>query len=181
MGRRTVVMNVLIVLAAILVGLPLLATLAGCLLPRDHVARMTIDLHSPRERVWALISDVSGTARWRHDVTQITIAAGSPVRFTETSAHGDTPYEIVSQAPPRRQVIRVVDQGRPFGGTWTWAIEPHEGGSRLTITEAGFVKNPFFRVMAKLFFKPTATMERYLRDLARELNDDAAPREVAAS
>ena len=38
-----------------------------------------------------------------------------------------------------------------------------------------------FRAMAKLVFKPTQTMNGYLRDLAHELNEDAAPRAVAAS
>jgi uncharacterized protein YndB with AHSA1/START domain len=174
-------MNALIGIAALVVGVPLLAALIGCFLPRDHVARMTIDLNSPPGRVWSVIADFGGTTRWRHDVTGVKVSGQTPLRFVETSKHGDVSYEVVNQEPPREQVVRIVDDGQPFGGTWRWELEPHGDGTRLTITEAGFVKNPLFRVMAKLFFKPTQTMNGYLHDLARELNDDAAPREVAAS
>jgi hypothetical protein len=70
----------------------------------------------------------------------------------------------------------VVDDGLPFGGTWTWELAPAGGGTRLTITEAGFIRNPIFRLMSRLFFPPTGTMEKYLRALAAELGDSAEPR-----
>jgi hypothetical protein len=48
-------------------------------------------------------------------------------------------------------------------------------GTALSITEEGFIKNPLFRVLGKLFFSPTATLEQYLRDLAKALGEDATP------
>jgi uncharacterized protein YndB with AHSA1/START domain len=161
------------IVLAVVVGIPLLMALIGSLLPRDHVARMSRELKSPPERVWALVSDVAGSARWRKDVTDVTVqpAAGGPLRFTEKSKQGTIPFEMVSQEPPRRQVVKIVDDQQPFGGTWTWELTPWGQGTRLTITEAGFIKNPIFRVMSKLFFSPTATMEKYLGDLAGELGE----------
>lgn len=169
------------IVLAVVLGIPLLAALIGSMLPRDHVARMTIELRTPPERTWTLISDVGGSARWRGDVTEVTVDSsnGGPVRFTEKSKQGTIPFEVVSRDPPRRQVVRVIDDGHPFGGTWTWEIEPLGAGTRLTVTEAGFIKNPLFRVMSKLFFPPTATIQKYLRELAKELGEDAAPHAVA--
>jgi uncharacterized protein YndB with AHSA1/START domain len=170
------------VVLAVVLGLPLVGFLIGTVLPRDHVARMAITLNSPPERVWTLISDFAGAARWRTDVRTVEMrpSAQGPLRFVETSKQGAVTFELVSQEPPRRQVTRVVDEDQPFGGTWTWEIEQNGGGARVTITEAGFIKSPLFRVMGKLFFPPTATIDAYLRALAKELGETATPAEVPA-
>jgi uncharacterized protein YndB with AHSA1/START domain len=175
-------MTWLLIGAGALVGLGLIAVIVGSLLPRDHVSQVAIEVQAPPERVWSLIADVGGTARWRPEVRGVEMqpAVAGRVRFVETTRQGATPFEVMSQEPPVRQVIRVVDDGLPFGGTWTWEVAPAGGGTRLTITEAGFIRNPVFRVMSRLFFPPTASMEGYLRSLARELGDSAEPRVVRA-
>lgn len=168
------------ILLAVVVGLPLLLYVVGSFVARDHVARMTIDLASPPDRVWALISDVGRTKEWRDDISAVVVHPnpGGPLRFTESTNHGEIPFELVSQEAPRRQVIRIIDDQQPFGGTWTWNLEPTPGGTRLTITEAGFVKNPMFRAMGLVFFSPYDTINVYLKALARALKDSAEPRRV---
>ena len=74
-------------------------------------------------------------------------------------------YELVEAAPPRRHQVRIADPKLPFGGTWTFQIEPAAGGSELRITEDGEIYNVIFRFMARFFFGYTATLETYLRDL----------------
>ena len=166
---------------AAIVGLVAALYVVGAFLPRDHTARMEIAVQSPPERVWALVSDFAGTARWRDDVSRAELlsADGGPLRFVEISRSGTVTFEVVSQEPPRRQVVRIVDDDQPFGGTWTWTIEPDGAGSRVAILEEGFVKSPPLRVIARLFFPPTRTMDAYLRALARELGETATPYEVA--
>ncbi len=154
------------------------AYVAGLFIPRDHVASMSLDLKSPPARVWDVIADVATTAHWRPDVTRVEMQPqpDGKMRFTETTSQGDIQFEILRQDAPVRQVVRVVDDAQPFGGIWTWDLEPRaEGGTRLTITEAGFIKSPIFRTMGALFFSPTDTMDQYLRDLARRLGEDATP------
>ena len=177
MGTRRPVIFWLGIALAVIVGVPALAALVGVFLPRDHVARMSVDLIAPPERVWALVSDFEGAARWRAGVTRVQMrpAEGAPLRFVETSKQGTITFEVVIQEPPRRQVVRVVDDDQPFGGTWTWHIEPDGAGTRLTLVEAGFIKNPLFRVMGALFFPPTATIDAYLRALAKELGESSTP------
>ena len=54
----------------------------------------------------------------------------------------------------------------PFGGSWTFVLQPFESGTSLTITEEGTISNPLYRVAAKVLFSPTDSMDRYLSDLA---------------
>jgi hypothetical protein len=166
----------------VVAGVPLLAWLAGGFLPRDHVAQMSLEVGADPGQVWTLIADVTGTSRWRPDVRQVESRppVGGRPRFVETTRHGPTPFEIVAQAPPATQVVRVVDDGLPFGGTWTWELTPRGTGTRLTITEDGFIESRLFRVMSRLFFPPTATMDAYLRALAAELGERAEPEVIRA-
>ncbi|HXV85455.1 MAG TPA: SRPBCC family protein [Gemmatimonadales bacterium] len=165
----------------VLIGLGLVTALIGSLLPRDHTAQVALDVAAPPDRVWALVSNFAASAQWRPDVREVLMEppapapAGGRVRFTEVTRQGKTPFEVMSQSPPVRQVVRVVDDGLPFGGTWTWEIAPAGRATRLTITEQGFIRNPVFRVMGRLFFKPTATLERYLRAVSAALQESAEP------
>ncbi len=166
------------------VAIALLVLGIGLVLPSDHVARMSVDLRATPDRVWELVSDVAGTARWRPEVEAVDIVEtaedGRVVRFVERSSYGDTPFAVVSRTAPSRQVARVEDEGLPFGGTWTWELASAGSGTRLTITEDGFVRSPFFRVMSRLFFPPTATMDGYLRALSTELGEATEPRVLQA-
>lgn len=171
--KRWLVRGLLLLVAVIAA-----AYVAGLFIARDHVAAMAIDLQAPPDRVWDAIADVAKTTEWRSDVTRVEMQPqpDGRMRFTETSSQGDIQFEILRQDAPIRQVVRVVDDDQPFGGIWTWDLEPRtEGGTRLTITEAGFIKSPIFRTMGALFFSPTDTIDQYLRDLARQLGETATP------
>jgi Polyketide cyclase / dehydrase and lipid transport len=169
-------MRALLWVAAALLALSVIVVVIGLLLPRDHVASRTVTLPAPPERVWALISDVEHTARWRPDISKIERVPGSsPVRYIETASYGATTYDLVRQTPPSEQIARVVDTGQPFGGEWRWQLAPAGSGTQLIITETGFITNPLFRVMSKLFFPPTRTMDAYLNHLANALRDGAGP------
>jgi hypothetical protein len=63
-------------------------------------------------------------------------------------------------------VTRIADERLPFGGTWTWELEPNDGGTRLSITADGFVRPALFRVMARFVFGYHATMNAYLEPCA---------------
>ena len=164
-------------IVGVVIGLPVLAFVIGMFLPRGHVVSMSIDLRASPERVWLLISDFAGTPQWRADITRVRIdpPSGGAVRFTESSSQGDVPFEVVRQDPPRLQVVRVVDDDQPFGGTWTWDLQPAGSGTRLTITESGFIKSAIFRTLGALFFSPSDTIEGYLRALAGALSESAEP------
>lgn len=175
LARR--IRTVLLATLGAVVGLVLLLVLVGMFLPREHTARATIELAATPERVWATVSDFAGAARWRPDVESVrleTLPDGG-IRFVETSDEGEIPFEVVTQDPPRRQVVRVIDDGLPFGGTWTWELVPLGGGTGLTLTERGFTRNPVYRALGLVFFRPTDAIARYLGALATALGEDVEP------
>jgi hypothetical protein len=122
-----------------LVALGLVAVVVGLLLPRDHLESRTRVLAASPEKVYAAIAVV------------------------------EDGYQIVEQVPPRRLVTRVADPDLPYGGTWTFELDPQPAGTRLTITERGEIYNPIFRVFARFVFGYAATMERYLDALEARL------------
>ena len=65
-------------------------------------------------------------------------------------------------------LTRIADDTLPFGGTWTFELAPEGTGTRLRITERGFVKPPPFRFIAKFFLGYTKTIEGYLGDLSQK-------------
>lgn len=79
--------------------------------------------------------------------------------------------EVVEDDPPRRLVGRIVDTGAPFGGSWTYQVTPVDGGSRVSVTEDGWVSNPIFRFMARFVFGYHSTLDSYLRALGRRFGD----------
>lgn len=101
--------------------------------------------------------------------------AGGRQRFVETSKQGKVRYEVVSQVSPVQQVVGVVDEGQPFGGTWIWDLVATSEGTRLTITENGYLSSPFFRTVARAFVSPTATLQTYLQALAAVLGNSWRP------
>jgi hypothetical protein len=65
------------------------------------------------------------------------------------------------------RISRIIDDKLPFGGRWYYELEPIDSGTRLTITEAGFVKLPMFRIFTTL--APNATKTKFLRELGDKL------------
>ena len=65
---------------------------------------------------------------------------------------GVIPLKILERVPFSKFVTEIDDPSLGFGGTWTFSIEGTPAGSRLTITEKGFVPNPLFRLLSFYVF-----------------------------
>lgn len=174
----------LFIVGGIILGVVVLTYVAGIFISRDHVAAMSIELNKDPGTIWSMISDFGNTPKWRTDISSVRMdpPVDGKVRFTESGGQGDVQFEVVSQQMLFRQSVRVVDDDQPFGGVWTWQLERLLDGpapkTRLTITEAGFIKSPIFRTMGMLFFSPTDTIESYLTALAKALGETALPQHV---
>jgi uncharacterized protein YndB with AHSA1/START domain len=149
----------------------LLAVVAfGYALPVAHVATRDVTLPAPPERVFAALTDVEAFPRWRADVQEVDVTARTPqLQWQERGSDGTIAFEVQESDPPRRLVTRIADRTLPFGGAWTFTLQPEGGGTKLTITENGEVYNPLFRVMSRFVFGHAATIDRYLRDLQEHL------------
>lgn len=97
--------------------------------------------------------------------------------WRETDQHGQViPFEVIEWNPRQKLVTRIADPNLPFGGTWTFELEPSHSGTTLRITERGVVNNPIFRFMARFVFGYTATMEEYLHSLGKKFGDTSSAR-----
>jgi hypothetical protein len=143
-------LKVILIVAAALAALVLVVAAIGWLLPRDHVAARSATFRTRPAAIFAQIASL------------------------EIGARDDVPIAIVEQRPPDRLVTRIADPDLPFGGTWTFELTPEGSGTRLTITERGYVSNPIFRVISRFVLGHEATMASYLRELAARLGEAAA-------
>jgi len=139
-----------------IVIIPAIVVLIGAALPKDHVVSRRIRVRAAPDAVFALIA---GRSDWRGIKYQL--LTPSPLKWRE----GDITYERVETAPPKRIVNRIADPTLPFGGSWTYELAPAAGGTELTITENGEVRNPFFRFVSRFIMGHAATIEKYQRDL----------------
>lgn len=118
-----------------------LVAIVGAMLPQKHTA--------------------SRTAR-----VPLAPAALYPILVQMAQASTDPPVRLERQEPPSLLVTRISDPKLPFGGSWTYRIEPAgTGASDLTITEDGEVYNVIFRFVSRFVLGHHATMDAFIRDL----------------
>jgi len=149
----------------------------GLAIPQNHHAISSIELTTQPAEVFARISDVAHGSQWRPSVQRVEIleSASGRLRFREHGATGPLTMEIVEVSSPRYMRTRIADADLPFGGTWSWDVEPTTRGSRVTIEERGEIYNPIFRVASRFAIGYNATMETYLQDLAASFDQPATP------
>ncbi len=101
---------------------------------------------------------------------------GGRLRWREIQASGDSiVFELVSSEPPGRRVVRIADPDLPFGGTWTFEVQPRAGGCTVQITEDGTVSNPIYRFVSRFVLGHGHNLEVYLRDLGRRFGEELDP------
>jgi len=161
-----------------LVALIAAVWLIGSQLPVEHYATTSAEYGHPPEAVWAVISDFSTSPTWRSAIDTVDRLPDRNGRrsWRETGSYGSMALELEEHLPPLRMVTRITDPDLPFGGRWTYEIEPLASGSRLTITENGEIYNPAFRFLSRFVFGYTETMDRYLEDLATRLEAEITAR-----
>ena len=145
----------------------ILVIVVGYSLPKAHSVARTAAVPLPPEAVYAILIDVDRYPSWRPGVKSLQRHAdrdGRPA-WTEEVSGMKIPLHFERMERPSRLVSRIADPSLPFGGTWTYRIEPAPGGSTLTITEDGEVSNPFFRFMSRFVFGHTATLDEFLENL----------------
>jgi uncharacterized protein YndB with AHSA1/START domain len=168
---------VLIVVAG-LVGLIAVIALVGAFLPRDHRATSTITLHQPPDSVWKVVRDLGGITTWWHE-------ASESVRLPDKDGHEawrqkvggfDMPLVVLEAQPPRRLVTKIDSPaGAAFGGTWTYELTPDGDGTRISVTEAGWIANPIFRFMSRFLFGYYGSLDGYLKALAKQDGETVTP------
>jgi hypothetical protein len=176
-------MKWVMIAAAVVVALVLVVVVIGALLPRDHVATLTARIAAPADSVWAALTDPGSFPAWRPDVQRVEMLPPTPTgpSWREHARTGAITYVIDAWEPPRRMIARIADRDLPFGGSWEYRVEPDgPAATQVTIIERGSVYNPVFRFMSRFVMGQTATIDAYLRALARRFGSEGKPTRAIA-
>jgi uncharacterized protein YndB with AHSA1/START domain len=164
---------VLIVIGG-LAGLVALMALIGAFVPRQHRATSTITLRQPVDSVWKVVRDIGNVPSWfpamQHS-ERLPDRDGHEV-WRQKVGGFDVPIIVLEASPPRRMATQIdptVGGGGAFGGTWTYDLTPDANGTRISVTEAGWIGNPIFRFMSRFVFGYYGSLDGYLKALAQRL------------
>lgn len=167
----------------IAIPLALLALIAalgvwGVTLPREHRSASRVVIAAPPEAVYAVMRDLGTMATWWPEIERITPIVGNDgwERWTETMDGFEVTFIVAEEEPPFRFITRIEgDEDAAFGGTWTYeALLARGGGATVTVTEEGWVKNPYFRVMMTIG-GPHTTLDSYLSALGAKFGQTVTP------
>jgi uncharacterized protein YndB with AHSA1/START domain len=168
---------VLIVVGS-LAGLVALMALIGALVPREHRATSTVTLHQPPDSVWKVVRDLGGITAWW---SEITVSERQPDRegrevWRQKMSGFDVPLIVMESSPPARLVTQIdTSAGGAFGGTWTYELTPDSGGTRISVTEAGWIGNPIFRFLSRFILGYYGSLDGYLKALGKRFGEEVRP------
>ena len=167
-------MKIVLIVVGVLVLLVLCVVVTGAMLPKHHVASRCAVFKAAPERLFALID---GSQEWRPDEKRSELITLDGKQFQrETSKHGETIlYELQNSRPPRSIERRIATENLPYAGTWSFALTPESGGTRVRITEDGEVYNPIFRFVSKFILGQTATQDAYLKAMGTATGEEVRP------
>ena len=146
------------------------AIFVGSRLPVEHTATVSETIPASQLKVWALITNVSAQANWRTGLKAVrTLPSenGAPC-WAEVQSGMTMPLCADTREAPVRQVVRITDAKLPFGGTWTYVLEPvGENATKVTITENGTTGPAMWRFVDHYVMHEDGQIRQYLGDLKR--------------
>lgn len=159
-------MKILLIIVAVIAAVVAIVVVVGAMLPKHHSATRSAFIKASPEQVFQLIS---GPPDWRPDLKSYSVVEeGGKHLVRETDKRGQTiTYERVEYRSPTLLKTVIADKNLPFGGAWTWNLQPHNDGCLVTLTENGEIYNPVFRFVARFIIGYTKTIDNYLATLSQ--------------
>jgi hypothetical protein len=163
-----------------LVAVIILVSAIGAALPREHVVSRRATIPAPPAQVFAAITDYAGWSGWNPEICKVErqLDRNGHAVWLVHGSWGVMPLEVVESSPPKRHKVVIVDDGLPFGGTWSYALAQDAAVTCLTITEDGVVKSPIFRFLSRFVFGYTASIDGSLRALGRKFGAEVVPEDA---
>lgn len=169
---------VLIVMGSLAVLFALMA-IVGLFISREHRATSTISLRQPAESIWKVVRDLGNGPSWWPALTSVERLPdrnGQEVWRQKMSGF-DVPIIVLESTPPRKLVTQIDPKARAaFGGTWTYELTPESGGTRVSVTEAGWIGNPVFRFMSRFLFGYYGSLDSCLKALGKRFGEKPEPK-----
>ena len=161
-----------------LLGLIALMALIGAFVSRDHRATSTVMLRQSPDSVWKVVRDFGNITAWwpaMEKAERLPDRDGHEVWRQKMSGF-DVPIIVLESSPPRRLVTQIdPTAGGAFGGTWTYQLTPDSGGTRISVTEGGWISNPIFRFMSRFLFGYYGSLDKYLEALGMRFGETVQP------
>lgn len=171
-------MKWLLIVMGSLAGLFALMALIGVFVAREHRATSTVTLRQPVDSVWKVVRDIGDGPTWW---PAIQLAQRLPDRdgrevWRQKMSGFDVPIIVMESSPPRKLVTQIDPTAKAaFGGTWTYELTPDSSGTRISVTESGWISNPIFRFMSRFLFGYYGSLDKYLTALGRRFGETVAP------
>jgi len=169
-------MKTTLLIVAGLAGLLILAGLVlyflGRALPERHTSRVSVVLPAARAKVWTIITDYVGMPTWWPAVKGVRVETrpGGEVWTWNKDSHGnEIAFRTKEEQAPARLVREIMGDDLPFGGKWTFELAEEGGQTRLTVTEDGFVKPPFFRAMMQYVIGADKNLKDFAANLEKRV------------
>ena len=173
-----------LVILGVVVGPVLVVLVVGALLPRDHVATSAVTMRQPPEVVWPVIRDQGALPSWWPEITGSERLADRDGRevWRQTMRSGFEMVVVVTEVDEPTRLVTHIDSppGAPFGGDWIYRLSPADGGTRVSVTERGWIANPVFRFLARVVFSYHDTLDGYLEALGRHFGEELRAEHTAA-
>jgi len=167
--KRLVLIIICLIILIILVVLVI-----GLLQPSKHSVTRSIRLKQSPESVFAVLDDQTNLPSWSSGIAKVEplpIRDGNRVvRMTLKWGGMQMLATRLERTPPHRLVTAMSKESGASFGTWTYEIRADGDGCRVSITEDGELKNPIYRVMARMRGLD-ATIRQTLGDLAMKFGE----------
>ena len=170
-------MKRILIVIGVLVALVAVAWLAGSLLPREHRATSQITLSRPPEEVWMVVRDLAALKGTWPELTEAVQGADSVGReIWHEKIDGFDMRLLVTEATPMTRLVTLIQSppGASFGGRWIYQLDAVGTGTKVTVTEDGWVANPLFRLMSKLGGQH-GNIDGYLTALGKHFGEPVHP------
>ena len=160
----------------VIAGIILLVFIAGLLLPDERTATSECFYNASPEKVYnALINNAD--YGYRSDLEEIVIVEekdGIEV-WDEIAKNGSVIRSRTARKVPHSLYEFEIVKGNGFTGYWKGELKvTSTGGTHFTSTEIIRMKNPFLKVVSRLFFDLEKFMHTYQNDLRVKLSEDIA-------
>lgn len=166
----------ILIIAGVVVAAVVTLLVVGTRQPRNHAATSEITLAAPIDSVWAVVRDPAALIGTWPELTRAERSEDAAGReFWDQEVDGFEMRFMVTEPGPYWMITSIqAPEDAAFGGSWSYRAEPEGTGTRVRVTEEGWVSNPIFRAMMVLG-GTHRSLDGYLGALARHFGEDVAP------
>lgn len=148
----------------------------GSRLPATHIARTTIDINAPRDRVFAVVSDPRTHADWAKGVDAVNPLPDRDGKPCFEWVMGRNRFVTVTTAlqPPAMCEWTIDDNAKFFSGSWKYELADIPGGCKVTLTETGTIPSPIPRAIVRYIVGEDLYIKRNLTALKKTIDSPVA-------